>query len=101
MSKIEKVKEIMGLGENFHMCDVSEVTEKYIHLESWDEDVEKDDFDLVAELIASDEYDMGISFRKDIPWSVIMGIMMYIFIIFLKTNTKPLSLLAIRAQISL
>lgn len=58
MSKIEKVKEIMGLGENFHMCDVSEVTEKYIHLESWDEDVEKDDFDLVAELIASDEYDI-------------------------------------------
>ena len=25
MSRIEKVKEIMEIGENFHMCDVSEV----------------------------------------------------------------------------
>lgn len=58
MSKIEKVKEIMGLGENFHMCDVSEIAEDHIHLESWDEDVNKSDFDLVAELIASDEYDI-------------------------------------------
>lgn len=30
MSKIEKVKEIMGLGENFHMCDVSEIAEDHI-----------------------------------------------------------------------
>lgn len=29
MSKIEKVKEIMGLGENFHMCDVSEIAEDH------------------------------------------------------------------------
>lgn len=44
MSKIEKVKEIMGLGENFHMCDVSEIAEDHIHLESWDEDVNKKRF---------------------------------------------------------
>ena len=50
MSKIEKVKEIMGLGENFHMCDVSEIAEDHIHLESWDEDVNKSDFDLVSDL---------------------------------------------------
>ena len=56
MSSIEKVKEIMKFGENFHMCDVSEIAEDYIHLESWNEDVKKSDFDLIAELIATDEY---------------------------------------------
>lgn len=67
MSKIEKVKEIMVLGENFHMCDVSEIAEDHIHLESWDEDVNKSDFDLVAELIASDEYDIDGFELLEIP----------------------------------
>lgn len=67
MSKIEKVKENMGLGENFHMCDVSEIAEDHIHLESWDEDVNKSDFDLVAELIASDEYDIDGFELLEIP----------------------------------
>lgn len=63
MSDITKIKEIMGLenmefSENFHMCDVSEVTEDHIHLESWNEDVSKSDFDAVAELIAQDGYDI-------------------------------------------
>lgn len=48
MSRIEKVKEIMEIGENFHMCDVSEVTEDHIHLESWNENVKKSDFDIIA-----------------------------------------------------
>ena len=65
MSKIEKVKEIMGLGENFHMCDVSEIAEDHIHLESWDEDVNKSDFDLVAELIASDMENGVLHKEKD------------------------------------
>lgn len=63
MSKIEKVKEIMGLGENFHMCDVSEIAEDHIHLESWDEDVNKSDFDLVAELIADDYLELCVEKR--------------------------------------
>ena len=52
MNTIEKVKEIMGFGSNFHMCDVSEITEEYVHLESWNEDVKKDDFDMIVKLIA-------------------------------------------------
>lgn len=36
MSSIEEVRKIMGFGDNFHMCDVSEVAEDHIHLESWD-----------------------------------------------------------------
>lgn len=34
MSSIEEVRKIMGFGDNFHMCDVSEVAEDHIHLES-------------------------------------------------------------------
>lgn len=58
MNTIEKVKEIMGFGSNFHMCDVSEITEEYVHLESWNEDVKKDDFDMIAKLIADDGYNI-------------------------------------------
>lgn len=58
MSNIENVKKIMGFGENFHMCDMSEETEDHIHLESWDANIEKFDFDLIAELIAADGYDI-------------------------------------------
>ncbi len=58
MSNIDEVKKMMGFGENFCMCDVSEITETHIHLESWNEDVEKADFDLIAELIAADGYDI-------------------------------------------
>ena len=54
----EKVKEIMGFGDNFHICDVSEITEEYIHLESWNEDIKMDDFILITELIAKDGYDI-------------------------------------------
>ena len=35
MNKIEKIKKIMDFGENFHMCDVSEIEEDHIHLESF------------------------------------------------------------------
>lgn len=67
MSRIEKVKEIMKFGENFHMCDVSEVAEDYIHLEIWNEDVKKSDFDIIAELIAADEYDIDGFELLEIP----------------------------------
>lgn len=67
MSDIDKVKEIMGFGENFHMCDVSEIAGDHIHLESWNEDVEKDDFDLIAELIAADGYDVDGFELLEIP----------------------------------
>lgn len=35
MSNLDEVKKIMGLG-NFNMCDVDEIDEDHIHLESWD-----------------------------------------------------------------
>lgn len=67
MSNIDKVKEIMGFGKNFHMCDVSEITEDHIHLESWNEDVEKTDFDLIAELITADGFDIDGFELLEIP----------------------------------
>lgn len=36
MSSQEEVKRIMGIGDNFTMCDVDEIDEDHIHLESWD-----------------------------------------------------------------
>lgn len=57
----------MGFGENFHMCDVSEITENHIHLESWNKDVSKSDFELVAGLIATDGYDIGGFELLEIP----------------------------------
>lgn len=67
MSRIDDVRKIMGFGKNFHMCDVSEITEDHIHLESWDEDVPKSDFELVAELIANDGYDISGFELLEIP----------------------------------
>lgn len=67
MSSIKEVKKIMNFGENFCMCDVSEIDEDHIHLESWNEDVEKTDFDLVAELIAEDGYDISDFELIEIP----------------------------------
>ena len=32
---------MMVFSENTHMCDISEITEDHIHLESWNEDVPK------------------------------------------------------------
>ena len=58
MSNINEVRNMLQLGEDFHMCDVSSVTEEGIHLESWNEDVPKSDFEEVAELIYKDGYDI-------------------------------------------
>lgn len=58
MNRVEAVKKMMGLGDNFHMCDVSEVSERGIHLESWNEDVSSDEFNQIALLIAEDHYDI-------------------------------------------
>lgn len=41
------------------MCDISEITEDHIHLESWNEDVPKSEFDEIAEVIANDGYDIS------------------------------------------
>lgn len=30
----DKVKKLMNFGPHFHICDVSEITEDHIHLES-------------------------------------------------------------------
>lgn len=57
----------MGFGDNFHMCDVSEVAEDHIHLESWDEDVPNTDFEAVAERIANDGYDISGFKLLEIP----------------------------------
>ena len=67
MSSIEEVRKIMGFGDNFHMCDVSEVAEDHIHLESWDEDVPNTDFEAVAERIANDGYDISGFELLEIP----------------------------------
>ncbi len=66
MSNLDEVKKIMGLG-NFNMCDVDEIDEDHIHLESWDEDVSKSEFDEVAELIANDGYDISGFELMEIP----------------------------------
>lgn len=67
MSKIEEVNKIMNFSESFHICDISEVKEDHIHLESWDEDVPKSDFTLIAELIANDGYDISGFKLLEIP----------------------------------
>jgi len=59
MSSIEAVKKMMVFSENTHMCDISEITEDHIHLESWNEDVPKSEFDEIAEVIANDGYDIS------------------------------------------
>ena len=59
MSSIEAVKKMMGFSENTHMCDISEITEDHIHLESWNEEVPKSEFDEIAEVIANDGYDIS------------------------------------------
>lgn len=38
-----------------------------LHLESWNEDVKKSDFDIIAELIAADEYDIDGFELLEIP----------------------------------
>lgn len=37
----DKVKKLMNFGPHFHICDVSEITEDHIHLESWNHDIKK------------------------------------------------------------
>lgn len=67
MSNIEEVKKILEINNKFQMCDISEIDEEHIHLESWNEDVFKSDFDLIAELIASDGYDISGFKLLEIP----------------------------------
>ena len=55
---INRVKNIMGFANNLHIYDIPEIKENYIPFESQNEDSDKDDYDLVAELIAADEYDI-------------------------------------------
>ena len=38
----DKVKKLMNFGPHFHICDVSEITEDHIHLESWNHDIKGD-----------------------------------------------------------
>lgn len=58
MNEIEVVKKIMKMGDKFHMCDVSGVSEIGIHLESWNEDVSSDEFNQIAQLISKDNFDI-------------------------------------------
>ena len=67
MNNIETVKSIMRLGSNFHMCDVSEVSEDGIHLESWDEDISWDDFNQIAKLISEDDFNIEGFKLTEIP----------------------------------
>ena len=39
----DKVKKLMNFGPHFHICDVSEITEDHIHLESWNHDIKKEE----------------------------------------------------------
>lgn len=67
MNNIEVVKKIMELGDNFHMCDVSKVSESGIHLESWNEDVSIEEFNQIAMLIARDDFDVdGLIFNRKV-----------------------------------
>ena len=63
----EKIKKIMQLGPNSHMCDVSEITDDHIHLESWDQDIEKKEFIKIAKLIENDGYDVEGFELAEIP----------------------------------
>ena len=54
----EKIKKVMQFGPNSHMCDVSEIADDHIHLESWNQDIEKKEFIEIAKLIESDRYDV-------------------------------------------
>lgn len=47
----------MNFGPHFHICDVSEITEDHIHLESWNHDIKKEEFVEIARLIEKDGYD--------------------------------------------
>lgn len=58
MNNNDTIKKIMELGINFHMCDVSEVSENGIHLESWNQDVSCNEFTQIAALITEDGYDI-------------------------------------------
>ena len=54
----DKVKKLMNFGPHFHICDVSEITEDHIHLESWNHDIKKEEFVEIARLIEKDGYDI-------------------------------------------
>lgn len=58
MNNIEVVKKIMELGDNFHMCDVSKVSENGIHLESWNHDVSSYELNQIVMLIAEDSFNI-------------------------------------------
>ena len=67
MSSIKEVKKMMDFDENTHMCDISDISEDSVHLESWDEDVSREEFDKIAELIAADGYDITGFSLLEIP----------------------------------
>lgn len=67
MNNIDVIKKIMELGDNFHMCDVSEVSEYGIHLESWNEDVTSEEFNQIAMLIAGDSFNISGFELLEIP----------------------------------
>jgi len=67
MNDMSKVKSILNLGDNFHMCDVSSVSEKGIHLESWNEDVSSDELEQIALLIVEDDFDIAEFELLEIP----------------------------------
>ena len=54
----DKVKKLMNFGPHFHICDVSEIAEDHIHLESWNHDIKKEEFVEIARLIEKDGYDI-------------------------------------------
>lgn len=67
MSNINDVKKIMEFDRWFPMCDVSPAEKDGIHLISWNEDIPLSDFNEIAELIASDGYDISGFELLEIP----------------------------------
>jgi len=67
MSNMKEIQKLLELGENFHMCDVDNVSEDGIHLESWDEDVSIKEFQEIINLIYKDGYDISEFELLEIP----------------------------------
>lgn len=58
MDKIDQINKILHIGKNFHMCDVSDVSEKGVFLKSWNTLVPITDFEAIKKLIFDDTFDI-------------------------------------------
>lgn len=67
MNDITKVNVLLDIGENFHMCDVSDISENSVHLISWNTDVPVEEFESIKKLILNDTFDITDFELLEIP----------------------------------